>query len=109
MNSEFRFQNYESMEKNSYFSERRLGEIERKIELLQREKRRKITDPRFIFLDNSEFMRLLGISDNTATAWRRQGKIKHSLVGRRIYYRLSDISKMIKNHAVKALKIKKDD
>ena len=87
------------MEKYSYFSQKRLEEIERKIELLQREKKRKISDPHFIFLDNSEFKQLLGISDNTATAWRQQGKIRYSVVGRRIFYRLSDISKMIKVHA----------
>ena len=88
------------MPPSTFFSEQRLTEIERKIEALQRDKRRKITDPYFIFLDNAEFKQLLGISDNTATAWRQQGRVRYSTVGRLIFYRLHDISEMIRESEV---------
>lgn len=83
------------------YSEKRLQEIERRLNALERVKRRKITDPEFIFLDNAELKQLLCISDSAAARWRQQEKLRFSLVGRKIYYRLSDISKMIREHQIK--------
>jgi len=90
------------MDRYTYFSEKRLQEIERKIELLQKAHRRKITDPEFIFLDNAELKQLLSISDSAAARWRQQQKLEFSLVGRKIYYRLADIARMIQEHKVNA-------
>ena len=88
------------MDRYNHFSEKRLQEIERKIAILERVNRRKITDPEFIFLDNAELKQLLCISDSAAARWRLQGKLRFSVVGRKIYYRLSDISKMIREHQI---------
>jgi hypothetical protein len=46
------------------------------------------------FLDNDEFVSFLGISKKTAQAWREEGVIRYAQLGKKIYYRLSDIEAM---------------
>lgn len=86
------------MKEYTYFSEQRLREIERKIERLIRQRSKKIQDPDYIYLDNSEFCQLLNIGISTARNWRAQNLIPHSLVKHKLYYKLSDVEKMISNH-----------
>lgn len=60
---------------------------------------KKITVPNESFLDNKQFTKLMNISVRTAHAWRKEGKIGYSQEGKKIYYRLSDISIFLeKNH-----------
>ena len=53
---------------------------------------KKITVPNEAFMDNKQFTKLMNISVRTAHAWRKEGKIGYSQEGKKIYYRLSDIS-----------------
>ena len=43
------------------------------------------------FIDNKEFMKLMGISPRTAQNWRDRGVIPFSQIGNKIYYLLEDI------------------
>ena len=55
-------------------------------------------DPEDVFFDNQEFMKLMNISKRTAQEWRNKKIIEFSQVGNKIYYRLSDIQKLLNNN-----------
>lgn len=55
-------------------------------------------DPEDIFFDNQEFMQLMNISKRTAQEWRNKKIILFSQVGNKIYYRLSDIQKLLNDN-----------
>ena len=59
---------------------------------------KKITSPAEDFIDNKEFVKLMGISLRTAQTWRDDGKIGFSQEGKKIYYRMSDIEQFLKDH-----------
>ena len=50
------------------------------------------------FLDNQEFLILMKISKRTAQTWRDEGRISFSQVGNKIYYKLSDVEKLLNEH-----------
>ena len=50
------------------------------------------------FLDNQEFLQLMKISKRTAQTWRDEGRISFSQVGNKIYYKLSDVEKLLQEH-----------
>ena len=52
-------------------------------------------DPEDVFFDNQEFMKLMNISKRTAQEWRNKKVIEFAQVGNKIYYRLSDIKKLL--------------
>lgn len=54
------------------------------------------------FIDNPKFIQLMGISAKTAQTWRDKGIISYSQIGSKIYYRLSDIRKMLDMYHVKS-------
>jgi hypothetical protein len=56
------------------------------------------------YLDSLEFQALLKISKRTAQNWRDEGKISFSQVGSKIYYKLSDVEKLMQEHYNKAFK-----
>jgi len=51
--------------------------------------------PEDIFFDNQEFIKLMNISKRTAQLWRDNKLIGFSQIGSKIYYRLSDILKLL--------------
>ena len=54
--------------------------------------------PEDVFFDNQEFMLLMNISKRTAQEWRNKKIIEFSQVGNKIYYRLSDIKKLLNDN-----------
>ena len=50
------------------------------------------------FLDNQEFLLLMKISKRTAQTWRDEGRISFSQVGNKIYYKISDVEKLLNEH-----------
>ena len=56
------------------------------------------------FLDNQEFLLLMNISKRTAQFWRNSGIVAFSQIGSKIYYRMSDVKKLLDTHYNKALK-----
>lgn len=65
------------------------------------------TDPEDVFYDNQQFMKLMNISKRTAQEWRNKEIIQFSQVGNKIYYRLADIKKLLKENYNP--KLKKND
>jgi hypothetical protein len=55
-------------------------------------------DPEDVFFDNQEFMSLMNISKRTAQEWRNKKVIEFSQVGNKIYYKLSDVKKLLKEN-----------
>lgn len=55
-------------------------------------------DPEDVFFDNGEFMKLMNISKRTAQEWRNKKIIEFSQVGNKIYYKLSDIQKLLNDN-----------
>lgn len=62
--------------------------------------------PEDIFVDNQEFIQIMNISKRTAQAWRDEGIISFSQVGSKIYYRMSDIQKLLDSNYRSAFKKK---
>ena len=54
------------------------------------------------FLDNQEFLQLMKISKRTAQTWRDEGRISFSQVGNKLYYKLTDVEKLLTEHYNKA-------
>lgn len=86
------------MGNRDYFSEKRLKEIERKMDRILMDTDGFKKDPRFILLDAPDLMDLFRISHNTARNWRRQGKMPYIVINKKSYVRLSDVEKMIQEH-----------
>jgi hypothetical protein len=56
-------------------------------------------NPHDTFIDNAEFLKRMSISKRTAQTWRDEGIISFSQIGSKIYYKMSDVDKMLdKNH-----------
>jgi hypothetical protein len=56
------------------------------------------------FFSNEEFMDLMSISVRTAQPWRDQGLIGYSKLSGKIYYKMSDIQKLLDDSYHKSLK-----
>jgi len=56
------------------------------------------------FFTNDEFMELMSISVRTAQLWRDQELISYSQISGKIYYRMSDIKKLLDENYHKSIK-----
>ena len=75
-----------------------------KLDIIQSQISLKTDAKKETFLDNQEFLLLLKISKRTAQTWRDEGKISFSQVGNKIYYKLSDVEKLMQENYNKAFK-----
>ena len=80
----------------------RLDELNKKLEEKQK-------NPQDTFLDNQEFLQLMNISKRTAQTWRDEGVISFSQIGSKIYYRMSDVQKVLDNNYRKAFTTKRNN
>lgn len=69
-----------------------------KIDNINAQLNSKVDAKKETFLDNQEFLQLMKISKRTAQTWRDEGKISFSQVGSKIYYKLSDVEKLLQAH-----------
>jgi hypothetical protein len=51
-----------------------------------------------LFCDNEEFMKIMRISRRTAQLWRDNGTIGFSQLNNKIYYKITDIQKLINDN-----------
>ena len=77
-------------------------EIIRKFDELSHKIQSATASPGESFVDNQQFLQLMKVSKRTAQTWRDEGKISFSQVGAKIYYKLSDIETLLKQHYNKA-------
>jgi len=63
-------------------------------------------EPKDEFIDNQEFLQLMNVSKRTAQTWRDEGIVAFSQVGGKIYYRMSDVQKLLDSNYKPAFKRK---
>lgn len=86
------------------FSRDQFTDLMSKLDTIQSQINTKSEGKKETYLDNNEFMTLLKVSKRTAQTWRDEGKISFSQVGSKIYYKLSDVEKLMQEHYNKAFK-----
>jgi len=86
------------------FTKDQFSDLMSKLDAIQRQINTKADPKKETFLDNQEFLFLLKISKRTAQTWRDEGKISFSQVGNKIYYKLSDVEKLMQEHYNKSFK-----
>jgi hypothetical protein len=59
--------------------------------------------PQLEWIDNSQFLRLLNISRRTGQHYRDSNLIGYSMIGNRIWYRLTEVRELIERHYRKRL------
>ena len=80
------------------------NELVTRLDSISQQLNSKVSPKKETFLDNQEFLLLLKISKRTAQTWRDEGKISFSQVGNKIYYKLSDVEKLMQENYNKAFK-----
>ena len=55
------------------------------------------------WIENSELCKLLGISSRTLQNYRQRGVLGFSTIGRKIYYKIEDIQKLIVEKGISAV------
>lgn len=78
-------------------------ELVNRLDLLSEKLEEKQKSPKDIFLDNQEFLQLMNISKRTAQTWRDSGIISFSQIGSKLYYRMSDVQKLLDKNYKEAL------
>lgn len=68
-------------------------ELNHKLDTLIRLYKGKQTESNDDLIDNNEFIKLMKISKGTAQNWRDKGLIRFTQIGRKVYYRMSDIKR----------------
>jgi hypothetical protein len=86
------------------FTKDQFTDLMTKLDTIQNQISLKSEGKKETFLDNQEFLLLLKISKRTAQTWRDEGKISFSQVGNKIYYKLSDVEKLMQEHYNKSFK-----
>lgn len=86
------------------FTKDQFTDLMSKLDTIQSQLSIKADAKKETFLDNQEFLLLMKISKRTAQTWRDEGKISFSQVGNKIYYKLSDVEKLLQEHYNKSFK-----
>ena len=79
-------------------SEESYEDLKRKIEHILEQLKEQKLDPDQKILDNLKLQEELSISPRLAQQWRNDGTIGYSQIGNKIYYKLSDVIKMLDSH-----------
>ena len=85
-------------------SKAQFAELTSRLDSLQNQLSTQTNTSKKSFMDNEEFIELMGISKRTAQCWRDEGKISFSQVGNKIYYKQSDVDKLLAEHYNKSFK-----
>jgi hypothetical protein len=82
-------------------------ELVNRLDILNKKMEDKSKIPSETFLDNQELLKLMNISKRTAQTWRDEGKISFSQINSKIYYRMSDVQKLLDANYKKAFNPRK--
>lgn len=85
-------------------SKNQYNELLKKIDEVKTSLDEKQKNPKDVFVDNQEFLQLMNISKRTAQTWRDEGVVSFSQIGSKIYYRMSDVEKLLEKNYKKAFK-----
>jgi hypothetical protein len=61
--------------------------------------------PKDPFLNNEEFKKLMRISNRTSQLWRDENQISYSQISGKIYFRMSDIQKLLDTNYFKSIRL----
>jgi hypothetical protein len=78
----------------------------RKLEVIEEKAKTEVRDPYYVLLTNQQFCELLQISKRTAQNYRDSGLISFVQIDAKVYYRLSEVHKLLDAHTVTAFKSK---
>lgn len=78
-----------------------------KVEAIQVSLEKNQSKPEDHFIDNQEFTQLMKISKRTSQTYRDEGFISFSQIGNKIYYRMSDVKKLLDDNYRKAFSKKR--
>ncbi len=87
-------------------SKAQFAELTSRLDSLQNQLTTQTNTSKKSFMDNEEFIQLMGVSKRTAQGWRDEGKISFSQVGKKIFYKLSDVDKLLAENYNKSFKSK---
>lgn len=82
-------------------------ELVNRLDILNQKLEATSKTPEATFLDNQEFIQLMNISKRTAQTWRDEGIVSFSQIGSKIYYRMSDVKKLLDKNYKAAFSNKK--
>ena len=82
-------------------------ELANRLDGLNKKLEEKQKTPSNTFLDNQEFLQLMNISKRTAQTWRDEGIVSFSQIGSKIYYRMTDVQKLLDKNYKAAFSSKK--
>lgn len=82
---------------------RRFPEIAELVTLIQNDILQSKRPADEIIWDDVELRERLNVSKRLTAYWREQNLITHSKVGSKIFYRLSDVLKMLKEHEIPSI------
>jgi hypothetical protein len=86
------------------FTKDQFTDLMTKLDTIQSQLFIKANPKKETFLDNQEFLNMMKISKRTAQTWRDEGKISFSQVKNKIYYKHSDVEKLMEEHYNKSFK-----
>ena len=81
----------------------KIENLERQFNELEEKARNPFKDK---WLDIEGVCVLLNVSKRTLQFWRDKKWLAHTIIGKKVYYRASDIEKFLMNHRIEAIKKK---
>lgn len=93
--------------KRNFISVQQYKEILNWLDALNKKLEKNQKKPDDPFLDNQELIQLMHISKKTSQNWRNSKKIAFSQIGSKIYYRMSDVQKLLDANYRKAYNTKR--
>jgi Helix-turn-helix domain len=79
-------------------------ELISRLERIQQEVSKIQFEPKDPILDNAQVCQILGLSKRSLQEYRNSGLISYSQIGAKIYYRLSEINRLLDKHYKPAFK-----
>ena len=89
------------------FTKDQFTDLMTKLDTIQSQLSIKADPKKETFLDNQEFLLLMKISKRTSQTYRDEGFISFSQIGNKIYYRMSDVKKLLDDNYKKAFSKKR--
>lgn len=100
-----KFDEEDSRRESLKIVDRNYEKIEKKLSELIKKLDNRLVQESIQFLDNTQFMQLMGISIKTAQTWRDNGVVSFSQIGSKIYYKVADIKELLDNNYRKSTKL----
>ena len=72
-----------------------LLEVNKRLDILLKKLDSKYENPKYVILDNADILKIFKISDRTAANWRKDGTLSYAAIKGKVYYRLSDVHKLL--------------